>query len=145
MRRNSLKARHMYWLLDEVEHFSNIKFLWLDRLNICASSTNWKTTSLNCYVLWYILCSICRNHNSVLSTFIIFQRNYNIARATGGAGTAYPSRAPDLTTALCGIRIWWSFLFCVGFCGLFCFYHLFSCCRCIVCPSSTYDIWQGLY
>ena len=52
--------------------------------------------------------SICRNHNPVLSLFMTYHRVYNMSNttcATSGAGTVYPSRAPEFTTYLLGVML----------------------------------------
>jgi hypothetical protein len=47
-----------------------------------------------------IICSVCHNHNSVLSLFMTYQRMFNksnTTRTTCRAGTANLSRAPEFT------------------------------------------------
>jgi len=44
------------------------------------------------------ICSVCRHHNPVLSSFITYHRDCTKSNTTGttcGAGAAYPSGAPD--------------------------------------------------
>ena len=52
--------------------------------------------------------SVCRNHNPVLSLFMTYHRVYNMSNttcATSGAGTVYPSRAPEFTTCLLEVML----------------------------------------
>jgi hypothetical protein len=56
--------------------------------------------------------------------------------ATSGAGTAYPSGAPEFTTVFSGVRVIRSLVLCVCFvdrCLSFC---AFSFVHCVVCSSS---------
>ena len=49
---------------------------------------------------WPRICSVCRNHNSVLSLFLTYHwfcSNRNTTGVLCGAGTAYPSTAPEFT------------------------------------------------
>ena len=49
---------------------------------------------------WTRISSTCRKHIQVLSSFITYHRvctYINTTGVTNGAGTAYPSRAPELT------------------------------------------------
>ena len=58
--------------------------------------------------------------------------------ATSGAGTTYPSRAPEFTTGFSGVHVTRSLLLCVCFvdsCLSFC---TFSFDHCVVCSSSIY-------
>ena len=48
--------------------------------------------------LW--ICSVCRNHDPDVSSFMTYHRVYsnsNTTDVTSGAGTAYPSGAPEFT------------------------------------------------
>jgi len=48
---------------------------------------------------WPRICSVCRNHNSVLSSFMNYHRFCNKSNTTGatsGTATAYPSEAPAI-------------------------------------------------
>jgi hypothetical protein len=70
------------------------------------------------YYKWPRICSVCRNDNPVLSSFMIYQRACNKCKRTGvtnRAGHAYPSVAPDLNP--------YFLAFCVVFCrSLFVFF-----------------------
>ena len=58
---------------------------------------------------WPRMCSFCRNHNPVLSSFMTYHRvcnNRNTTGATCGAGTAYPSRAREFTRSICWGWCW---------------------------------------
>ena len=49
---------------------------------------------------WPRICSMCRKHFPVLSSFMIYYRVCNLINtmgATSGTGTAYPSREPEFT------------------------------------------------
>ena len=64
------------------------------------------------------ICSTCRKHFPVLSSFMTYHRvcNWiNTTRATGGTGTAYPSRAPECTPCFSGARVTRSLVLCVCF------------------------------
>jgi hypothetical protein len=90
-------------------------------------------------------CSICRNHNLFLSSFMTYHwvcNKSNMTSATCGVGTAYPSRAPEFSLVFSGVRVAWSLVFCVMFidgCSSFFFDP------CIVWPlwllTSIYGFW----
>jgi hypothetical protein len=65
--------------------------------------------------------------------------------ATSGAGTAYPSGAPEFIPVFSGVRVTRSLVLCVGFvdrCLSFC---PFSFDHCVVCSSSIYGFWLPLW
>ena len=67
-------------------------------------------SSFQHYVLLYIFTFLvpCRNHNPVLSSFMIYHRvcnKINTTRVTCGAGTAYPSGAPAFTPGFSGVLV----------------------------------------
>jgi hypothetical protein len=67
---------------------------------------------------WPRICCTCRKHFPVLSSFMTYHRvcNYiNKTGATSGAGTAYPSGAPEFTTGFSGVRATRSLDLCVCF------------------------------
>ena len=76
-------------------------------------------------------CSICRNHNLFLSSFMTYHwvcNKSNMTSATCGVGTAYPSRAPEFSLVFSGVRVAWSLVFCVMFidgCSSFFFWPLY--------------------
>jgi hypothetical protein len=70
---------------------------------------------------WPRICSTCRKHFPVLSSFMTYPRdcNYiNTTSATSGAGTANPSGAPEFTPVLSGVRVTRSLVLCM-FCRSF--------------------------
>jgi hypothetical protein len=85
-------------------------------------------------------CSICRNHNLFLSSFMTYHwvcNKSNMTSATCGVGTAYPSRAPEFSLVFSGVRVAWSLVFCVMFidgCSSFFFWPLY-------CLTSIYGFW----
>jgi hypothetical protein len=90
---------------------------------------------------WPWICSTCRKHFPVLSSFMTYHQvcNYiNTTGATGVAWTEYPSGAPEFTPVFSGVRVARSLAFCVRLvdrCLSFC---TFSFGHCIVCSSSIY-------
>jgi hypothetical protein len=65
------------------------------------------------------ICSICRNHNPVLPSFITYHRCCNKSNRTGetsGAGTAYRSEARASPPVISGHLVVWSIVFCALFC-----------------------------
>ena len=94
------------------------------------------------------ICSTCREHFPVLSSFMTYHRvcNYiNTTGATSGAGTACPSGAPEFTLGFSGVRVTRSLVLCVCFvdgCLSFCPYYLS---HCVVCPTSIYWFWLPLW
>jgi hypothetical protein len=97
---------------------------------------------------WPRICSTCRKHFSVLSSFMTYHRvcNYIIMTgATSGAGTTHPSEHLSSPPVFRGVRIAWSFVLCVCFvdrCLSFC---TFSYGHCVVCSSSVYIFWLPLW
>ena len=62
-----------------------------------------------------MICSVCSNHNLVLSSFITYRwicNKSNTTDAINRAGTSYPSGALDLIPVLCAV--------CVARCSDFC-------------------------
>jgi len=92
-------------------------------------SYNAKDPTLNCicehtkYLChkWPRICSVCRNHNPVDSSFMTFFDNRVCNKCykmdtTCGAGTAYPSGALEFIPGFSGIRVARSLVFCEMFC-----------------------------
>jgi hypothetical protein len=68
---------------------------------------------------WHRVCSVCRNHKSVLSTFMTYHWGCNKSDTTGvmcGTGTAYRSGAPWFDPVFCGVSVIRS----LGFYAVFC-------------------------
>ena len=75
------------------------------------------------------MCSTCRKHFPVLSSFTTYYRVCNYIKTTGvasGAGTAYPSGAPEFTPIFNGVRVTQSLVLyvcfvdrCLSFCIFF--------------------------
>ena len=61
---------------------------------ICSHILTWLTVTESLCDKWPRICSVCRNHNQVLFSFItyhqVWHKSYSMG-ATCGAGTAYPS------------------------------------------------------
>ena len=97
-------------------------------------------------VLLYIFTFLvpCRNHNPVLSLFMIYHWVCNkiyTTDVTCGAGTAYPSGAPAFTPSF-SYSIFCCFInFFVDRCLSFC---VFSFGNCVVFPCSIYGVWLPL-
>ena len=85
------------------------------------------------------ICSTCRKHFPVLSSFTTYYRvckYINTTGATSGAGTAYPSGASEFTPGFSGVRVTRSLALCfVDRCLSFC---TFSFGHYVVCSSSIY-------
>jgi hypothetical protein len=99
------------------------------------------SSSMNYYISvpFYNLWDTCHKHLPVLSSFITYHRvcnKINTTGATSGAGTAYPSGAPEFISVFSGVvRVNRSFVLCVCFvdrCLSFC---TFSLGHCVVCSS----------
>ena len=61
----------------------------------------------------YVLCSVCRNHNPVLSSFMTYHQVCNKSNTMGvtcGVGTAHSSRVPEIFS---GVPVAGSLVFCV--------------------------------
>ena len=79
----------------------------------------WLTVTDHLCHRWQRTCSVCSNHNPILSTFMIYHLVRNRSNTTGAtyeAGTAYPSRAPAFTADFSEVRVARSLVFCVMFC-----------------------------
>jgi hypothetical protein len=59
----------------------------------------------------------------------------NTTGATSGAGTAYPSGAPEFTLGFSGFRVTRSLTLCVCFVDRCLFFCIFSFGHCVVCSS----------
>ena len=86
---------------------------------------------------WPWICSACRNHNPMLSSFITLSRYVwkDTTGSTSRAGTAYLSGEPHFTPVFCGIPVAQYLVFCKS---LFALVSFFSFGHCIVCLSSIY-------
>ena len=65
----------------------------------------WSTATEYLCIKWPRICYICRNHNPVISSFMSYYsicNKSNTTDASSGAGTAFPSGAPKLTTIYLG-------------------------------------------
>jgi hypothetical protein len=97
---------------------------------------------------WPRICSICRKHFPVLSSFTTYYRvcNYiNTTGATSGAGTAYPSGASDFTSGFSGVRVTRSLVLYECFIGRCLSFCTFSFGHCVACSSSIYGFWLPLW
>jgi hypothetical protein len=68
---------------------------------------------------WWRICSICRNHNPVLSSCMPYHRGFNKSNSTDATCwtiTAYPSESPGFTPVFSGVRGALSLVFCAMFC-----------------------------
>ena len=100
----------------------------------------WLTVTEYLYHKWPEICSICPNHNPVLSSFMTYHWACNkssTTSATCGSGTAAnSSRTPEFTSSppiVSGVRVVLSLVFCVMLvdrCLSFCPFFLW---HCIVC------------
>ena len=85
---------------------------------------------------WPRICSVCRNNNPVLDSFITYYRvcnKSNTMGATCGTGTANPSVAHEFTPVFNEVRI----ARCAFSVSLFVLLSLYFV-HCVVCPSSIY-------
>jgi hypothetical protein len=124
---------------------------WIITANNCKQilllcPTGFFSSSMNYYISipFYNLWDTCHKHLPVLSSFMTYHRvcnKINTTGATSGAGTAYPSGAPEFISVFSGVvRVNRSLVLCVCFvdrCLSFC---TFSLCHCVVC-SSIYRFW----
>jgi hypothetical protein len=94
---------------------------------------------------WPWICSICRNHNPVLSSFMTYHRVCNKSNTTGttcGTGTAYPSRAPEFIVGCSGVCVTRYLVVCVMCCRSLFVHYSFK--HCVVCPLSICGFWLPL-
>jgi hypothetical protein len=97
---------------------------------------------------WPRICSTCRKHFPVVSSFMTYHMvcNYiNTTGATSGEGTTHPSGAPEFTPVFRGVCVTRSLVLCVCFvdrCLSFC---TFSFGHCVVCSSSIHGFWLPLW
>ena len=89
------------------------------------------------------ICSICRDHNPVISSFLIYQRVCNKSNTTSAAGTAYSSGAPCLHQVFREIRVGWSLVLCVCFVDR-CL-SIWPLCCLFVYSSPIYGFWWPLW
>jgi len=85
-----------------------------------VATMTWLSVTEYLYHKWPRMCSVCRNHNSVLSSFMIYHRVSNYSKTKSGicgAATTYSLGAPELTSDFRGVRVARSLVFCVMFCG----------------------------
>ena len=98
------------------------------------------------------------NYRILYISFVLCCETCYMTGVTSGAGTAYPSGAPEFTPIFGGVCAAWSLVFCVAFCSLsfFPFSSLvgvkhhetnqpFSSGQCVICPSSIYGFWLPLW
>ena len=101
-----------------------------------ATMTWWSVTEYLRHK-WPWICSACRNHNPMLSSFITLSRYVwkDTTGSTSRAGTAYLSGEPHFTPVFCGVPVAQYLVFCKS---LFALVSFFSFGHCIVCLSSIY-------
>jgi len=113
-----------------------------------VATVTWLTVMEYLCHKWQRICSTCRKHFPALSSFMTCHRIWNYINTMGvpnGAGTAYPSGAPEFTPVSSGVRVTRSLVLCVCFvdrCLSFC---PFSFGQCVVCSSSIYGFWLPLW
>ena len=82
------------------------------------SNRNMQKQRQNRYHQETFICSTCRKHFPVLSSFMTYHWGYNQINTTGitsGAGTAYPSGALEFTAVFDGVRVTRSLVVCICF------------------------------
>ena len=103
----------------------------------------WLTVTEYMCLKWPRICSVCRNNNPVLDSFITYYRvcnKSNTMSATCGAGTANPYLAHEFTPVFNEVRI----ARCAFSVSLFVLLSLYFV-HCVVCPSSIYGFWLPLW
>jgi hypothetical protein len=82
-----------------------------------VASTTWLTTTEYLCYKWPQICSVCRNCNMILSSFITYYRvcnKSNTTVATYGTGNAYPPGKLEFTPGFFSvIRVAWSLVSCL--------------------------------
>jgi hypothetical protein len=73
--------------------------------------------------------------HSTVTRYAELYRNVDSTDVTSGAGTAYPSGAPEFTPPFSGVRVFLSVLFVECFVDRCLFLCPFSLGHCVVCPS----------
>ena len=94
------------------------------------------------YHKWPLIGFVCRNHNQVLSSNMIYYRICSNSTTTGDTcrtGYAYYYGAHEFDSGFGGFLLLG--LFCVMFCKSWFFPLSFFICHCVVCPSSIYGFW----
>ena len=97
---------------------------------------------------WPRICSTCRKHFPVLSSFMTCHRVCNWINTTGvtsGAGIAYPSGAPEFTPVFSGVRVTRSLVLYICFVDRCLSFYTFSFGHYVVCSSSIYGFWLHLW
>jgi len=90
-----------------------------------VATMTWLTAMEYMCYKWPRICSVCRNHDPILSSFTTNHRIYSSSNKTGatcGTGTVYTSGS---TPVFSGVHVARSLLFCVMFCrSLFVLFRL---------------------
>ena len=122
------------WLFVTISpHKSDVRFVFTSSCYLCHK--------------WPLICSTCRKHFPVLSSFMTYHRlcNYiNRMCATSGAGTAYPfwstfEFTPGFHWDSCYSIFSFMCMICRSLFVLLSFFFYFD--HCVVCSSSIYGFW----
>ena len=82
-----------------------------------VTTITWLAATEYLWYKWPRICSVCRNHNPVLSIFLTYHRVSSKGTTTGATcETETFSLSDELTPGFKWVRIAWS----VVFCGMFC-------------------------
>ena len=83
---------------------------WLTKRTSTLVTMIWLIVTEYISHTWARICSVCRNHNQVLSSFMTCHWVCIKSRTTGttsGTGTAYPSGTPEFTVTLATPKVVW--------------------------------------
>ena len=126
------KMNWWYWL-SWSHHFKN-----------CTVATmTWLTVMEYLCHKWPRICSACRKHFPVLSSFMTYHP-INTKGVTSEAGTETLPVHPNLPPVFSGVRVTRSLVLCVCFIDRCLSFSPFSFDHCVVCPS-FYGFWLPLW
>ena len=111
------------------------------------STMTWLTVTEYLCHKWLRICSVCRNHNTVISSFMIYHQVCSNSNTTSGTGTTYPFGAPGFTPSLVCV---FSVMFCKSLFVLLYFffwqlYLLSVSVRFLITPLVSSNFLQGKY
>jgi len=138
MKKSWIKDSDVRYVLEKGQHDDRplCIVLWALKFQSSIGDTEFDRFSETHVISWshlrHIVCSVYRNDNPILSSFMIYHRIYNKSNTTGvssGAGPAFHSISEHLSSPLCfsGVRVVQFVVFCVVFCRSFCLLDFFVC------------------
>ena len=134
---------------DIIKSYSSSWLSWCHHFeSFTVATITWLTVMEYLCHKWPRICSSCRKHFPVLSSFVAYHRlgNYiNTTGVTSRAGTPYPSGAHEFIPGFSEVRVTRSLALYVCFvdrCLSVCTFYFG---HCVVCSSSIYGFWLPLW